>query len=117
VRPQQGGGVGSERTPAVGAGAELVRRRPPRQREGVLRGAQQADVGGREDVRSPEVVQQEHLRRPRPDAAHLVELGLRRGVVADGEPVEREAAVEDAFGEVAQGPRLSGLATVDVTAA
>ena len=52
------------------------------------------------------MVQQEHLRRPGADAADVVELGLRAGVVARGEPLERQAPVGYAFGQIAQGARL-----------
>jgi len=106
VRPEKSARVGSIRSPAFGACGQLGRRRSLRPAERRLRAAQQADIRGREDIGPPKVVQEKHLRRPRPDAAHLLELGLGGGVVASGEPAERQTAVDDALGEVAEGPCL-----------
>lgn len=83
------------------------RRRQPARAKDPRRALSDAEVSGRPHVEAPQVEDQEHLRRPDADAAHLDQRVDDGSVVEVVELVEPQRAVDDALTEIAHAERLA----------
>ena len=109
--PQDPGGDGPPRAPALGSGSELLLGRPGRQPMGRLTRRGQRDVAHGPDVGSAECHQQVDVGRPPPDPGQRHQ--LRAGVVVGqgGHPRQVQPAVRDPRCELGQVSRfLAGQA-------